>query len=58
MRSGHKTVTTAGDALSIDFPTVNLIQAQPNGASDLYILQIDGLEDLPQYFLYVPLAVR
>jgi hypothetical protein len=56
--AGHKRVTVAGIVQSDDFPTVNPLQAQLNGPTDLFILQIDGMENLPTDFVYLPLMIR
>ena len=55
---GRKKAVVAGDATSSDFPTVDPLQAQLNGPSDLIILEISGLEDIPVNFTFLPTTMR
>jgi hypothetical protein len=56
--SGHKTAYVVGITESGDFPTVDAVQANLNGASDLLVVSFAGLENVALHTVFLPVAIR
>jgi len=56
--AGHKRAYIAGATTSDDFPTEDPVQASLNGSNDLVVLTVDGMENLPLYAVFLPVARR